>query len=623
MEQLDRQRVESLGPAERILQTLTTWSDHMVHNRPGVVVEDRRSPTGVRWVPATWKAEADGKVVYELVKGKKRTVHQQRLGLLRDDGTVWHAGQKVARWQAPGIFPEVATWLYRQVATVWQLDNEFAARWGSWQFTRDHRDLKVVLAAFLLVQDRCGAPVVEDGEVVFHDDDLRAVGEAMCLLRGGAAGLSPKLLLRVGDLLRLPGVAAINRELGFGRSTRSAATGRYEKVVTRWLRHRERNLPMLQGLVGAGYRTTVMKLARRVGYKPESPVFFEILRWKQKQADDGRRTVAIGAEVAAAETWHGLTELEICERIVADRPDFKRIVGRLPAEIGLTRAIVAAAVEAGSLSDTDLLVLTPTLEDLGLLAVPQLHARWKAATERVESQRAANVAKRVRKADTAAVLEQASEAVVKRAVEEVVRGLVVYCFVDISASMDGAIERAKPLLARFLHAFPADKLHVAVFNTVGRRLRIPHASSAGVSQAFRGIRPGGGTDYGAGVDALADCKPAADEDVLFLFVGDQQASRFARAVERSGLDPVAFGFVHVPGSMGSAMDAVTGTAGQLGVPCFELDEALFADAYAIPRTLRTLIASTPVKNATKTRGPSLVETILQTPLLETPAWARA
>ena len=55
MTQLDPRRVETLGPAERILQALITYNDHMYHGRPGVVSEARGTPTGVRWQPVTHK----------------------------------------------------------------------------------------------------------------------------------------------------------------------------------------------------------------------------------------------------------------------------------------------------------------------------------------------------------------------------------------------------------------------------------------------------------------------------------------------------------------------------------------------------------------------------------------
>ncbi|HUV14917.1 MAG TPA: hypothetical protein VMY18_14835, partial [Acidobacteriota bacterium] len=303
----------TLGPAEHIIQAILTHSDHMVHNRPGVVVEDGRNKTGVRWDPVTHKVEDGTKVVYKLVKqGKKST--RVKLGNLLDDGRVQN-GAFVGHYRSPGLFPEVASWLYGQVAEVWKLDNEFAARWASFAFDEEHRDLKVVLSAFMLVQSRKGDPVVEGGEILFSDDDFRNVGEAMMLIyQKGKKSLDPKLLLRIHDLLSLESIAKINRDLGFGKSARRPFYGRWPKAVEKWLRYREENPKMLEGLVKAGFRTTVMELARRVGYKPLTPKFFEVLRWKQKQSDDGRRVLAIGAEVKAADSWEGLTETQICEK---------------------------------------------------------------------------------------------------------------------------------------------------------------------------------------------------------------------------------------------------------------------------------------------------------------------
>lgn len=613
---MEIRRLENLGPAERIVQTLLSWSDHLVHNRTGVVITDLNRPTGVTWQPAIWKEEKGRKVVYRM---DKRTL--TLLGPLQPDGRVGTPWTSVGRWQKAGLQPETAVYLYRQIADVFRMDNEFVARWASWAFARENRDLKVVLAAFLLVQPRAGLPTCEAGKVLFYDDDLRAVAEAMLLLtRKDGRDFNPKLLLRVGELLALPAIAAINVELGFARAARNPFLGRWPKVVEKWLAYRERNPKMLEGLVRAGFRTTVMKLAQKVGYKPQSPRFFEILRWKQKQAADGRRTLAIGANVAAAESWEHLKEAEICARIVQTRPDFKRIVGLLPPRVGLTRAVVVAAMEAGSLSNTDLVLLTPTLEDLGLLDLPAVRARWEAACKLVENQRTANIATRVRSEKTAETLQAAAEAATRKVVAEATRNLRVYFFVDISGSMDQAIVKAKDYLTRFLYAFPADRLHIAVFNTVGREVVLKHASAAGVSHAFASFKAGGGTDYGAGVRALAHHKPKADEDALFVFVGDQQAGWFADAVRQSGINPIGFAFLFV--GQATLQNAVEGTAYELKLPCLRLDEAIFADPYAIAPTLRNLIASTPVK-ATTTAPPrqTLVQEILATELLKKPVWA--
>lgn len=632
------QNNERLGPAERIIQTLLAYSDHMVHNRPGMVVRDGNSVTGVRWTPVTHKEEGDPKqkVVYILQQmkvGKKTRTHRARVGVLQANGDIVENGRVVGRYQPAGLFEEVAVWMYRQVAEVWKLDNEFAAKWASYAFGQEHRDLKVTLAAFMLVQSRKGDPIKDNGKVAFHDADFRDVGEAMLLLHQGKTAMNPKLVLRVYELLSLPAIAAINRELGFGRSTKRPFYGRWPKTAERWVGFREDNPKMLEGLVKAGFRTTVQALAQHAahvggGYKPTSPRFYQILRWKQAQAKDGHRALAIGEAVAAAETWDGLDEAQVCERIVKTKPNWKRIVGLLPQNVGVTRAVVAAAIEAGSMSDKDLVIATPTLEELGLLEVQDVKERWTRAVKAAEDMRAANIARNVKSKETKEVLEQAADTALQKAVEEVLKDLRVYFVVDISGSMAAAIEAAKAHLARFVQGFPMDKLHVSVFNTSGREIKIPHNSAAGVDNAFRGIAAGGGTNYASGVRALAHLRPKPEEDSLFIFVGDEQnggGHTFEEEFRRSGITPVAFGFVRIIGTDGMHQRAVQDTAARLGVPCFMIDERTFADPYAIPRTIRALVAATPVGVRPQAAPPpqrvTLVDTILKTELLKKPAWA--
>lgn len=628
MKMVDTQRQEALGPAERIINTLLQYHDHMVHNRPGMVTVDASAVVGVKWDPVTHVEEDGKKVVYRLDKVGTKT-NKVKIGTLWADNTIRdNARRKIAEYRPAGIFPEVAVWMYQQVADVWKMDNEFAARWASYAFPQEHRDRKVVLAAFMLVQSRKGDPVREGGEVLFQDDDYRDIGEAMMLIRRkDKKDLNPKLMLRIYDLLTLPEIAKINRDLGFGRSARRPFLGRWTKAVERWLRHRDANPPSLEAAVKAGFRRSIMQLARQVGFKPESNQFFEILRWKQVQAKDGRRGVAIGVKVAEAETWVGLSEVEICERIIEDKPGFKRIVGMVPK--GLTRAIMAAAIEAGSLSDKDLVIHTPTLEELGLLQVQDVKDRWEAAMKAAEDMRAANIAKRVKGKEAREKLEEAADTAVKEAVKEEVKDLFVYFQVDISSSMSGAIDEAKGIIEKFLQAFPADRVRASVFNTSGRAITIKHSSAAGVRQAFRGIHASGGTDYGAGVRAFSKApKPPAGADVLFFYVGDEEASDFSRAVRESGLNPVAFGLVKVvaPGWGGGGGTCVQQTAKSLNIPCFSVDKNTFDDVYAIPRTIRALVAATPVGQrvgAVQPRRVSLVETILETELLTKPVWAIA
>lgn len=622
------QRTEALGPAEGIINSLTQYTDHAVHNRPGFVVEAPESRVGVRWQQATWIASGDDKIVHTVsrVRGRQQ---RTRVGVRQPNNDVVENGRRVGRWQDPGLFSEVVAYLYEQIGQVWQMDNEFCARWASWAFhNEDNRDIKVLLAAFMLVQGRFGEPVVEDGER-FLDEDYRAIGEAMCLLRPkGNKGFSPKLLLRVGDVLELPAIADINRRLGFGQSARRPILGRYPKAVEKWLHHIERNPKLLEDLVRAGFRTSVMALARKVGFKPEDERFFQILRWKQKQAVDGRRDIALGQDVAASESWNSLSEAEICEAIIAERPSYKVLTGRLPSEIGLTPAIMAAAIEAESLSDQDLIIMTPTLEQLGLLDDQDVFERWVAATDRAENQRAENIAKNVRSKEAKAVLEEAVDKAATKAAAELTRDLRVYVIVDKSGSMENAIEQAKDYLSKFVGMFPLERLHACVFNTIGREVKIESATRAGVSRAFRGHKAGGGTTYAEGVRCLVEKhKTGPNEDALFIFVGDQGDSSLdylVDTIKKHEVLPVAFGLLHVKSGWSNGT-IVRDAAAALQIPCFEISEEIFADPYAVTRTLRNIIAATPVqKGATAGQGQSrraLLSKILDTPLLQRPSWA--
>lgn len=621
---------ESLGPAETIIASLVTYTDHMYHGRPGALLADPGSVLGVKWIPVTHKVEEDGrKTVFELRKVGKKTV-KDPIGTMNGDGRI-QGGRLPSLYKPAGIYTQVATWFYRQIAKVWQMDNEFAARWASYAFGQEHRDLKVVLAAFMLVQSRKGDPVREGGEVVFHDDDYRDVGEAM-MLTYVKDNMSPKMLWRVREVLRVPEIAALNVELGFTKSAKNPFLGRWPKVVQKWLRHREQNPKVLQGLVKGGYRRTVIELANFSHYEPLSDRFYEILRWKQKQAAEGHRTIAIGKAVKAAESWTGLSETQICERIERDKPDWKRITGLVPTEIGITRSIMTAAIESDCLSNSDLVIAAPTLEELGLLGVPSVRSRYEAALASANNARAANIAKNVRSKVVAEKLVAAGEQAVQREVAEVVRGLVIDVLIDSSGSMQNSLELAKPIVAKLVQAFPLDKVHVATFNTQGREIAIKHASEAGVMNAFKGLTASGGTSHGAGVLCLRKYKPADDEDLVMIFIGDEQDHPFTEHVRASGLSPIAFGLLKMIPNGGVASMAflqtnrdvaVRETARQLGIPCFAMDPPLFADPYSIGRTIRNLIASAPttIGGPVPKKRVSLVEQILATPLLARPAWA--
>jgi hypothetical protein len=570
-----------MGPAERLLDVVLGGSAHLWHNRPGLDVRGT-------WQPAKG---ANG--------GKKSA-----------------AGKSVK----PGLFVPAAVALYSRLLEIHKLNADLMAHLASYALIEtDWRDLKVACAALMLVQARAGSPVHDDdGSVAFYDDDHRRIGEAMVLWyqKKSARMLTPKAVLRIAELLETPEIAALNRKAGFGDpAAKRAPLGRWTKASAKWLAMREANRAMLEGLVRAGYKGTIKNLARKIGYKPQSPEFFGILGWKQSQAADGRRAIALdNAKLAKSERFDGLSEAEICESIVAQRLRYKDAVGRLPADIGLTPAIMVALLP--TLSDRDLRQLTPTLEELGLLVVPEIRAKWEKAIAASTDQRGLNIAKNVRDAKLKERLADSADNAARKAVAaaSTETELRVMFLVDKSGSMQNAIESSKEALGKILAGFPLDKLHVAAFDTMGQVLRPKAATRLAVQHMLAPLRGEGGTIHGAAVQALHRDGVIVPKGakLIVIVVGDAQGeagATFAGVFRTLGYEVAAMAFLQAGGTGSTVRDC----ARELRVPYSEINVSQFDDPYHVPRVLRALLEA-PVSVGVVT--PGLVEKVMATKLLE-------
>ncbi len=573
---------EQLGPAERLLDLVLSSSAHLWHNRPGLDV-------GGTWHPA---------------RGDKKP----------------RGGHPVK----PGMFEPAAAELYRRLLDIYYLNAKLMAHFASYALVEtDWRDLKVACAALMLVQGSAGVAVHDDdGSVAFHDDDYRRVGEAMVLhyQKKSVRMLTPKAVLRVAELLESPAIVELNRKAGIGDpASKRAPMGRWTKAATRWLAVREANPAMLEGLVRAGYKETIKALARKVGYKPQSEQFFAVLGWKQKQATDGRRALGLdGLVLRKSDRFDGLAEAEICETIVSRRLAYKEVVGRLPADVGLTPAIMVALLP--SLSDRDLRQLTPTLEELGLLAVPEIRDRWEAAIRQATDQRALNIAKNVRSEELKSKLSEAADHAVKHAVAQATTeaDVRVMFLVDKSGSMEGAIEQSKEVLSKILSGFPLERLHVAAFDTMGTVLRPKAASRAAVQHMLGSIKAAGGTMHGAAVQALhrEGLRVTGDTKLIVIVVGDEAGERgenLAQTFRTLGYRVDAIALLLSGRHRGSS---VRDCAKALGAPFSEVTVAQFDDPYHVPRVLRALLEAPVMKAAVPTSA--LVDKIMATPLLQPP-----
>lgn len=587
-----RRMAESLGPAEKLLQLIINFPDHLWHNRPGVV-------RGGKWKAAT-----------------RKEVQEHKTGGRVRDGEFAPAGPNV----------RAIVQVYEALAQIWKANNELAARLASYVMKEtDWRDMKVVCAAFMLVQTRAGEPVTEevDGKkvVLFHDDDHREIGEAMIKLyeRGSNRMMNPKLIQRIGEVLGLPEVAAINRRLGFGNPhKRKPFVGRYYNAVTDWLEFRETNPGLLEGLRKAGYAGTVRSLSRMVGYKPQSKHFFEMLGWKQKQAADGHREIGLTDLQIRKLSFDGLSEEEICAKIVAEKLGWKQVMGMLPKETGLTPAILVALFD--QLSDKDLTILTPTLEELGLLKEKPIKERWQKAIEAQSDQRARNIAKNIRDRELAGHLEASADAAVKKAVAEATQEADIHIMflVDVSGSMEGAIELSKQALSMIVQGFPPEKLHIVSFNTAGTVLKPKQYSGAGIKHMLKGIGAGGGTVHCSAIMALRDAgvEIPADAALIIFVVGDEAGEDgeiFAQKIKQCRYVPGAFAHIVNVAQAYARGNTVRRAAEVLGVPYTEVNIEQFTDVYQVQRTLKAVLEAQPYRE----KG-SLVEKILQTELLTSP-----
>lgn len=572
-----------LGPAEKLLDLVLSSSAHLWHNRPGIEV------AGV-WQP------------------------RPKAGSVRARG---------AKDVKPGLHEAAAVKLYEKLLEIYGLNVDLFAHFAAYALKEtDWRDLKVAVAALMLVQSRSGQPIKEDdGEVSFYDDDLRAQGEAMLLFyeKKSTRMMTPKAVLRVAQLLENERIAALNRKAGFGDpASKKAPLGRWKRAAQRWLQFRESNPAMLKGLVKAGFKETIKDLARKAGYKPASQAFFEILGWKQKQAEGGHRTVGLGElKLAKQERFDGLSEAEICEAIETQRLTYKDVVGRLPKDLGLTPAIMAALLP--SLSDRDLRILTPTLEELGLMTDPEIRARWEKSIASATDQRALNIAKNVRNKELRDKLEEAADAAARNAVKEATKDVDVHVMflIDKSGSMQGAIEQSKEALTKILAGFPPDKVHIASFDTMGTVLKPRAATRGGVEFMLRSIRADGGTVHAAGVRALkaAGVVVPATSRLVVMVVGDEAGEtgdQFARVFGECGYAVSAMAML-VSVAHGRGM-TVRSCAAQLKVPFSEINVAQFDDPYQVPRVLKALLDAPIAVGA----APRLawIERVMKTPLLE-------
>jgi hypothetical protein len=277
-----------------------------------------------------------------------------------------------------------------------------------------------------------------------------------------------------------------------------------------------------------------------------------------------------------------------------------------------------------SLSDRDLRILTPTLEELGLMADPEIRARWEKAIGTATDQRSLNIAKNVRSKEIREKLEEAADVAARGAITEATKDVDVRVMflIDKSGSMQGAIEQSKEALTKILAGFPLEKLYIATFDTMGTVLRPKASTRAAVQHMLKGINADGGTVHGAAVRALQGSGAAMPlgSRLVVIVVGDEAGEagdQFARSFRESGFDVSAMAMLVSVAGHGARGNTVRTCAAFMKVPFSEVNVSQFDDPYQVTRVLKALLDAPVAVGATPQQG--WVERVMKTALLEVKA----
>lgn len=516
----------------------------------------------------------------------------------------------------PGLYEPDAIRLWDLIQSLYQVDPMFVGQLASYAMRQlDWRDLKVVLAAYLLVQPQAW---------------LREVGEAMILPLGGdipqKRRMRPKDVYRVGEILRSPGIVSrVRTQFGY---TSKCPMGAYRRTLQKWLLIRERIPGAIQGLVGSGYTGVVRSLAQQARYIPERWDFFRLLRWKQ--TPNAHRIFGIGESIQPVETWDGLDENAIVKQIKKSNKSYMTLVGKLPPAIGLTKSILQALIKR--MSAQDVLIALPAIEAAGLLGDPTVTKIVEKAVKSAQDHRAATVKKNLKTEAAKDLADKAVAAANTKAIKDAVpdRDVRVMFLLDISGSQQGGIEISKEILPKLLTGLDPQRVHAVAFNSDARMLYDGKGTKTDlairqIDQVLKGLRATGATLHQAGIRALSalGVKRHPNEILILLVVGDEdgeEGSSLVSAMRDAGLVPDAIGFVYNP--VGGRGWTLRTCASHLQVPLVDVEIGDLKDPYQIPKFLRGLVDA-PVMQVAHSTAPqmarfSLLEKISLEPLLVPP-----
>lgn len=465
-------------------------------------------------------------------------------------------------------------------------DPLFLAHFTSYAFKKlDSKDLKVVATFMSSLSDADGTAFSEGSP--YKKPNWRIVAQAAFMQ------LDPKLALRVLKLA--------NSKRSLGNRTSGTHFSRHLKTAARkYLRYRESNPKMLEGIRKAGLTNTFKSIYRIARVAP-SPEACQILRWKQKPGYPGS-----DVEIKKDTTFDfsGMSDLDAAEKIRQERLKPQAVLGALPDKIS---PVVAIAVLEQCTGD-QAVVLTSLFEEQGLLKHEEVREVYeqklqtaKQALDRVER------IKQELDEDTQKVLKTTRATVRKQQVGDVGR---VFVHVDISSSMVYALDIAKQrgsVIAECVNN-PEENFYWGTFSNRGDILPKPKEF---VQDAFKsilyGIRPGGMTNCFALYGKARELGCDTDIYITDGWHTHGNAHDVLQSYLSKGGDRPKQAVIVRCGRYSTELEEALKAA---DIPVAVIDETQLTESALITQAVKTAIQGAQV----------FIDDIMETPLLELPKW---
>jgi hypothetical protein len=287
--------------------------------------------------------------------------------------------------------------------------------------------------------------------------------------------MEPKHAKRVLDMARTKfGVVNYLRETSHFPSFLMTSLEKY-------IKYREVNIEIMRGIKKAGLGNTMTNFYRALHLNPSDEAA-AILRWQQKD-----HKIEFAKPLF---DFTGKSDLEIAEAIRKDKIPVLAAIGALEK---VTPVIAVALLEQAT--GNQAVILRRTFEDAGVLNDPEVAKFYEAKVK--TAQTALDRVDKISKEASAAV-----QKVLKNARSEVRKEQVgdlgkIYMHIDVSGSMNEAIEFAKDKAAIFAECVqnPAQNFGWGVFSDGGMELPKPQEFVHDAFQAsLFGFKAGGSTD---------------------------------------------------------------------------------------------------------------------------------